>query len=358
VTRGGTLLAALLVTLATPTTWPLALATFLVRGGILIVLLPIVVLPTTVGIGTAFGPTLLTVAFGSIPNEVIVLAAGIGSGSLAWLVVGGWLAAALEAAGARIVAGDEEVAALGGGSPTGASGMSESGSAIHLSPPAGRVATRILIARLAAYVPFGVVVALGSIRLIFVTYRELTAPLDVATPITIRVLRGSPEVVVGVVVAWMLAEIVAAVAARRIALRDARVGAALAHAVSVVLRQPAMSLAQFWLPSFVLLIVLLPSALAAASAWEAVGTVLNEEADPLRLLAAVSAFVGLWIVGLVLVGVVCAWRAAIWTVAEVVREGTFGGSADRRPGHWRLARSSATLRPGRPLGRSRRRGER
>ena len=34
--RGGTLLAALLVTLATPTTWPLALATFLIRGGILI----------------------------------------------------------------------------------------------------------------------------------------------------------------------------------------------------------------------------------------------------------------------------------------------------------------------------------
>lgn len=352
------MLAALLVTLATPTTWPLALATFLVRGGIFIVLLPIVVLPTTVGIGTAFGPTILTVAFGSIPIEVIVLAAAIGIGACAWLVVGGWFAAGLEAEGARIVAGDEEVAALGSGSSAGEPGMSDSGSAIHPSPPAGRVATRILIARFIAYVPFGVAVALGSIRLIFVTYRELTTPLDVATPITIRVLRGSPEVVVAVVVAWMLAEIVGAIAARRIALGDARVGAALSHAVSVVLREPATSLARFWLPSFVLLIVVVPSALAAASAWEAVGTVLNEEADPLRLLVAVSGFVGLWIVGLVLIGVVCAWRAAVWTVAEVAREGTFGGSADRRPGHWRLARSSATLWPGRPLGRSRRRGER
>ena len=66
--------------------------------------------------------------------------------------------------------------------------------------------------------PLGVALALGSIRLVFVTYRELTAPIDVATPIVIRVLRGSPEVVVAVVVTWMLAEIVGALAARRIAL--------------------------------------------------------------------------------------------------------------------------------------------
>ena len=69
-----------------------------------------------------------------------------------------------------------------------------------------------------AAVPLGVALALGSIRLVFVTYRELTTPIDVATPIVIRVLRGSPEVVVGVVFTWMLAEIVGAVAARRIAL--------------------------------------------------------------------------------------------------------------------------------------------
>ena len=100
----------MLVTLSKPATWPLALAAFLIRGGILVILLPIVVLPTTVGLGTAFGPTLLSVAFGSIPVQVIVAAASIGIGALAWLVLGGWFAAGLEAAGAWIVAGDEEVA--------------------------------------------------------------------------------------------------------------------------------------------------------------------------------------------------------------------------------------------------------
>ena len=341
-TRGGALLAALLVTLATPATWPLALATFLVRGGIVLVLMPIVVLPTAVGLGTTFGPTLLTVAFGAIPIQVIVVAVSVGICLLLWLVVGGWLAAALEAEGSRIVASDEEV------------GVPAIGLAVR---PAGRVAARILVARLIALVPLGAVLALGSIRLVFVTYRELTTPIDVDTPIVLRVLGGAPEVVIAVIAAWMLAEILGAVAARRIAIAGAGVGTALRHAVWVLLHEPLSSLARFWLPTFVLVIVLVPSALAATSAWGTVGSVLTDEDDPIRLLVTVVAFVGLWIVGLLLTAVVCAWRAAVWTVVEVAREGTFGGSTDRRPGHWRLGHSSATLWPGRSLGRSRRRGE-
>ena len=218
--------------------------------------------------------------------------------------------------------------------------------------PDGGVASRILVARLIAAVPLGVALALGSIRLVFVTYRELTTPLDVATPIAIRVLRGSPEVVVAVVVTWMLAEIVGAVAARRIALADAGVGAGLTHAVRVLVHEPVSSLARFWLPSLVLVIVLVPSALAAASAWEAVGTVLNEGAEPLRLLAdrgrvrrSVDRGIG----------------------AHRRRVRVAGGRLDGRRGHagrgrsggpltadrvtGGCARSSATLWPGRPQGR-------
>jgi hypothetical protein len=222
---------------------------------------------------------------------------------------------------------------------------------------AGRVAVRILAARLVACVPLAVVLALGSIRLVFLTYRELTSPFDVSTPITLRVLRGAPEVVIAIVLAWMLAEIVGAVAARRITLSDAHVREALTGAVSVLVREPLSSLARFVIPAAVLLVVLVPAAVAAGAAWEAVGTVLSEAVDPLPSLLTVIVFVGLWTVGLVLVAVVCAWRAAIWTVAEVAGKGTFGGSTDRRPGHWRVVRSSATLWLGRSLGRSRRRGE-
>ncbi len=352
--RGGGSLAALLVTLATPATWPLALATFLIRGGIVLVLLPIVVLPTTVGLGNTFGPTLQSVAFGSVPVLVVVVAGAIGVVALAWVVVGGWLAAALEAEGARIVARDEEVVALGTAGVLPAADVAD---VAAMPTSAGRVAARILAARLVACVPLAVVLALGSIRLVFVTYRELTSPFDVSTPITLRVLRGAPEVVIAIVLAWMLAEIVGAVAARRITLSDAHVREALTGAVSVLVREPLSSLARFVIPAAVLLVVLVPAAVAAGAAWEAVGTVLSEAVDPLPSLLTVIVFVGLWTVGLVLVAVVCAWRAAIWTVAEVAGKGTFGGSTDRRPGHWRLTRSSATLWLGRSLGRSRRRGE-
>ena len=163
-TRGGTLLAALLVTLARPATWPLALAAFLIRGGILMILLPIVVLPTTVGLGTVFGPFLLTVAFGSIPIEVILAIAGVGIGALIWLVGGGWFAAGLEAAGAWVVAGDEEVAGPAGRVPANGPKTSERPRTSQLPPPDGGVASRILVARLLSTVPLGVVLALGSIR--------------------------------------------------------------------------------------------------------------------------------------------------------------------------------------------------
>jgi hypothetical protein len=213
------------------------------------------------------------------------------------------------------------------------------------------------VARLIACVPLVAVLALASIRLVLVTYRELTSPLDVSAPLALRVLRGTPEVVVAVGLAWMFAEIVGAMAARRIALSGERVGDALAGAASGLVRAPLSSIARFVIPTIVLLVILVPAAVAASSAWEAVGTVLGDAAEPLPLLLTVVAFVGLWAVGLVLVAVVCAWRAAIWTVAEATRKGTFGGSTDRRPGHWRLTRSSATLWLGRSLGRSRRRGE-
>jgi hypothetical protein len=55
------------------------------------------------------------------------------------------------------------------------------------------------------------------------------------------------------------------------------------------------------------------------------------------------ALVFLWGVGLLLASVVCAWRGAVWTMAEARGFGTFGGSPDRRPGDWRTEGSSATL---------------
>ena len=301
-TRGAALTGALLVTLVTPATWPLALAVFLIRGGIILVALPIVVLPTPVGLGNVVAPTLTSIAFGSVPVQLILVSGAALVAVLAWLVAGGWLAAAIEAEGTRIVALDEEVAAR------------------HAHPvplTTGRIAARILAARLIANIPLGLVLAWGSVRLVSVAYRELTSPLDVSTPIVLRVLRGSPEVVIAIVLAWMVGQIVGAVAARRVVLAGAGVVGALRSALATIARQPLSVLVRFWVPTLGLAAILLTSAVATGSAWAVVGSVLGETADPIRVLAAVLSLVLLWVVGLLLSSVACAWRAAAWTIADV-----------------------------------------
>ena len=286
----------------------------------MILALPILVLPTPVGLADIFAPTVTGLAFGTVSMDVVILGAALAGGFIVWLLVGGWLAAVLEAEGIRIVALDPDVRAL-----------------LAPAPPNGSRAAaprRILAARLTALIPLAVVLALGSVRVVLVTYRELTSPLDVTTPIMLRVLRGSPEVVAAVLIAWVLGEIVGAIAARRIVLAGDGVMAALRGAVGTCLRHPLTTLVRFGLPAVVLLVVLVPSIVAAGSAWSAVDGALAGGADLPSTLVIVVLFVLLWLVGLLLTGVVCAWRAAVWTVAEVTRRRTFGGSstADRGTG--------------------------
>jgi hypothetical protein len=157
------------------------------------------------------------------------------------------------------------------------------------------------------------------------------------------VLTAAPEVVVAIVLAWMAGEIVGAIAARRIALAGDGVPQALLAAVGECLRHPLSVLGRFWIATLVLGLVIVASAAGSAAAWSATGDALADGGDPLRILVSVIALVVVFAVGLILLAIVCAWRAAIWTIAETVREGTFGGSTDRRSGDWRTEGSSATL---------------
>ena len=335
-TRGAALLEALLVTLATPATWPLALGAFLMRGGIVLVTLPIIVLPTPVGAGNLVAPALTAIALGTLPPVVVAAAAISGVAVAGWLVLGGWLAAALEAEGARVVAANEDVR----GGPAEASGGASPAAA--QATPAGRVAVRILAVRLIALVPLAVALLWGSIRIVAETYRELTLPSETGTSLLVRVVKDTPDVLLAIALTWMLGEMVAAVAARRIALDGDGIHSGLRAGVVRTIRHPLTALVRFWLPTLALGLVVVLSAVAASSAWSAVGAALGPR-DPFPVLVTVLLFVALWIAGLSLVAVVCAWRAAVWTIGDVAARGTFGGSTGRHPGDWRGDTSSATL---------------
>jgi hypothetical protein len=320
VSRGAALTGALLATLRTPATWPLALAAFLVRGGLVLVVVPIVVVPTPVGFANVFAPALGSIAFGSISTGLVLASVAVALAVVAWIVLGGWLAAALEAEAAWMIA-------AGAVRPAGTT----------------RVAARILVVRLVAFIPLAIALAVATVRVVLVTYHELTNPLDTSTPIVLRVLRATPEVIVAVVVAWSIGEMVGAIAARRIALVGDGAGSALRGALATSLRHAISSLVHFWLPTAVLVAIVIPWGMGTAWAWSAVDSALAGTPDLPAILAVVGTLVVLWLGGLVLIALVSAWRGAIWTVAEVLREGTFGGSTERRPGDWQADRSSARL---------------
>ena len=80
--RGGAILASLLVTLGRPAWWLLALAAFLVRGGFVVFLVPIVVLPSPLAISNVAAPFVVPMALGRIGPEVFVAVDRRGCGAL------------------------------------------------------------------------------------------------------------------------------------------------------------------------------------------------------------------------------------------------------------------------------------
>ena len=294
-----TLVTSFLATLAHPSTWVLALVGFLVRGGIILVLAPVVVIPSAVGLANVITPTVTTIAFRGVGGEVIILITGSILAATAWLVFGGLAAAASEAEGVRIVAADEDVAG-----PT---------------PPAPRihrwVAMRILVVRLVAAIPFALALANGSVQVVAIAYRELTIPSEVTVPIALRVIRAAPDALALILLAWTISEVIGAIAARRIVLSGTGAWAAIGGAAVYVLRHPIRTGVEFIAPTALLVAVLVPSAAAAAVAWDATrAALLGGSGFAIATAAMVILFVALFVGGLVLAGMAAAWRAAVWTV--------------------------------------------
>ena len=315
---GATLTAAFLAALERSSTWLLALVGFLIRGGWLFVLAPIVVLPTAVGAANVIAPLLEDVAFGRRTAEVLTVGAGALAAGLVWLVGGGILAAATEVEAVRRLA---EVIAP------------ES----QTSPPRRHVAWRVLTVRLLALVPLVLALGWAAIRLVGVGYRELTAPTDVSTPAAWRIVGGAPDAVLAVIATWLVAETVGAMAARRVILSADSVREAVRGAVSRLVHAPIRPIAIAIISGVVLLAVLGTTGFAASVTWSGLRGALDAGDPSLEAWVALVLFVGMFAGGLVLIGLTTAWRTAIWTVdaATAVREGadgTFGGVTATRTG--------------------------
>jgi hypothetical protein len=317
-TRRSSLGGAILVVLERPALVPIALAGFLVRGGLIVLLLPIVVLPTPVGLATIFGPDIVSVALAG-PNPGIVRLALIGAAVLvAWLVVGGLVGAAADVAVVAAVAGPEPVEV---GPPAGESPAGGRRAALEPGrPPVGRwLVLRVAAVRWLAHLPLAVAVAWSVVRIVEATYAELVLPSDTATPLVLRVLAASPDAVVAVLGTWLFGEAWGGWAARFVILDGRRVGSALWAALRWFGRAPGRGLGAVLATSVGLGLSLAGSTAASATVWSVLRPLVRVDPGGLGAMAAIVLLVGVWLVGVVVVGIVVAWRAVVWTLAVASR---------------------------------------
>jgi hypothetical protein len=283
---------AFVATLSRPDWWAMSLAAFLVRGGFVVFLLPVVSLPSTAALVTALAPTVERIVLGrpslegALAGALVVLAVAAG------LAIAGAAGAWLDLALARDAASSDDLD-------------------LPAPPPDGSPWEGLAL-RLVAHIPTLLVLGYGIVRATAVGYEEFTAPGEIGgVPVAARVLGRVPEVVALLLVAWLVGEAAGSLAARRAA-GGATATAALRAAVRQVVAP--RGLATLGLTSVVLLGLLVPFGLAASWTWEHLRAYLLEGADAVPLAAALVLFVGTWLLGLVVVGAGLAWRATAWTV--------------------------------------------
>ena len=329
---GAGLAASLLVVLPRPATWIVALASFLVRGGILLFIAPIVVTPSPVGIANILGPTITTFWLGGLSLGFATVVAAIFAAFFGWLVVGGLVAALTERDLIELVAADDELGA--GGTVPHTSGARRR----------GRI-WRILLLRLAAYVPLALALGYGSLRLVQATYRELTLPSDVMTPIAWRVIGAVPEAVIAIVATWALGETIGSLGARRLVVWGQSLDQAFVGAWADLLRRPLSTVATFALPTVVTALLVAPIVLASGLVWDFLRSELSNAAaeDGALLLVTMLTFVAIWSAGLLVAGLAAAWRSATWTVELVRVRGTFGALRHGPTGEWKRSETSGSL---------------
>jgi hypothetical protein len=311
----GSLVAALLATLVQPRWWLLALAGFLIRGGVLIVLLPIIAPPTVAGLMSFLAPTVLGQIISGGPGAPIaIIAIATALVVTAFLSIAAWLGTWFDATLIGEAATDMGEA----GADDDLASAAKPGAEAGPSPddrPAG-----LGTARLGPHVLTGVAFVFAAARIFSVAYREATTPGAPTIPFVVRVIQGAPEAVVALVVAWVLAEAVGGLALRDLLRRASGDGDgpppvrwAIVHGIRDL--ATPRGLATLLVVDLGVIVVALPGWLATQHAWDQLRILLSGGAAAIDLAIGLGLFVGVAFGGALLLAVALAWRSTAWTLA-------------------------------------------
>jgi hypothetical protein len=275
--------------------WLLALAAFLVRGGILLILPPLVLLPTPAELANLLSPSLLGTGLGAPTALLVSVVAIAGLGLLLVVVLTTVLGTWLDLALVEAEEADPELARIG---PS--------------HPRASLIAA--IEARLVAHIPTAVVAVLAAMALGAAATAEFIGPQGTG-PIYLRILSRASIAPAATVVAWLLGEAWGGLAMRRLGTGTS------------VLQALRLGLADLLHPSGLVTLVLSTAvvALPLAALWLATGraftrlwSVLGDPSDGGLIIVALALLVGTWAAGLWLLAIGLTWRSAAWT-AEALR---------------------------------------
>ena len=314
-----------------------AMAGFMLRGGIVLLAVPSAVLPSVIGLAGALGvnafgidgrPTTsffeLVAVISALAAVYLLLAALVGSLIDVWLIE-----AALDPDG-------------------------RSPSRPRPLPSLDQLLNMAGI-RAICLVPLAVAVAWAGSRIYASAYTELTTPSSLDVPLAVRTVLGAVDAVAVVVAVWLLEETIGAVAVRRLVLTRCGVWSALGGALSQLVRRPMTSAATVLLSYFASALAMAAgiAAIATAFDWCRVAARIQQpiplslgigqlsttrDVRPVLFMLAALALSLAWVAASTLAGIASAWRSAAFTgeVAEATSQ------AAGEPSESRLGLSDTT----------------
>jgi hypothetical protein len=304
----------------------LALAGFLVRGGIVFLAAPALVFPSVIEIANLI--LLKFVAIDGQPMALVYQSAVVAViAILAWLALAGLVGALVDIWLVRM--------ALDGhiGSRRG-----------KLELPKKSQVVRIAGIRLACLVPLAVSIVVAAVLVVATTYDELIAPSSAATPVANRVFLDSLGPAALVIVVWLASESIAAIAVRRHILTGTGIWRSLADAVGQAVRRPISTLATVLVSYIASFAAVGVSMLATYTAFDWC-RVAARNAEPIAVTLGLGAFsttrdfrpvvftlaaismAGAWALALALCGISSAWRSAAFTREVTAALGSSGRPA-------------------------------
>ena len=286
----------------------IALAGFLFRGGILVLLLPAVVLPSLIGVAGAAGVS--SFAIDGRPTlwlfEVALVIA---------LIVGAWLLLSF------VVGSVIDIWLIG---RTRYGDAADPDRAWPL--PEMRAVLDLAAIRSICVLPLlGAAVWAGT-RIYSVAYTELTTPTNFTTPVVLRVIEGAADAVFLVVVIWLVTETVAAIAVRRFLLLGEGVWQAIEGAFAQIWRRPLTTVGTVAVSYGASVIAAAVAFVATSTAFDwcriaarnqhpiavSIGAAGGDARPIVFILASIT--LGLaWMIALALSGIASAWRSAAFT---------------------------------------------